>query len=204
MLSLLKSRPLVELPVAPDYKVNLKGFHFWRDSFLIFWFFSLIGHFLEYVWLFTLWQFGGPPDWQNIPFFVIAAPYGLGALAILWFIYPQIIKRKLKVMDSFVLSTVASTVVEFLSALAIVLALGHNPYWNYSAEPFNLFGFVCLRNSLAFGLISTIFIYIFFPYASLAMKKLGETRLNYIFWFLFIAYLLVQVGRFFYGDSTIG
>jgi uncharacterized membrane protein len=199
-----RSKSLVELPPAPPYKVDFKSFRFWRDTFLTFWFFSFIGHLLEYVWLFILWQFGAPPDWQNIPFFVIAAPYGFGAVAILWFIYPQIVKHHLKVFDSFALSTIVTTIIEFISALVIVLVKGHNPYWDYSAEPFNLFGFVCLRNSLAFGAVSLLFIYILFPYAHKAMEKFGQTRLNYIFWVLFITYTLIQFGRFFYGDSAIG
>ncbi|MDR3125829.1 MAG: putative ABC transporter permease, partial [Candidatus Nomurabacteria bacterium] len=180
MASLPKSKPLVELPPAPHYEIRLKSFKFWRDSFLIFWLFSFFGHLMEYVWLFVLWEFGAPPDWQNIPFFVIAAPYGFGALAILWFIYPQIVRHKLKVFDSFILSAIATTIIEFTSALVIVIALGHNPYWNYSDQPFNLFGFVCLRNSVAFGLVSLLFIYILFPYTAIAFKRLGNARLNYI------------------------
>jgi uncharacterized membrane protein len=199
-----KNKALAELPPAPAYKINFKSFTFWRDTFLIYWFFSFVGHLMEYVWLFMLDQFGGPPDWQNLPFFVVAAPYGFGAVAILWFIYPQVIKHKLKVLDSFVLSVIVTTIIEFISALAVVAVLGHNPYWDYSAEPFNLFGFVCLRNSIAFGLVSILFIYILFPYTDQIMKKFGPTRLNYMFWFLFITYTLIQFGRFFYGDTAIG
>jgi uncharacterized membrane protein len=202
--SLRRNKPLAKLPPAPEYRINLKSFKFWRNSFLIYWVFSFIGHLMEYVWLFTLWQFGAPPDWQNIPFFVVAAPYGLGALAIVWFIYPQIQKHKLKVFDGFVLSTIVTTVIEFLCALLIVIVLGDNPYWDYSDQPFNLFGFVCLRNSIAFGLASILFIYIAFPYTDKIMKKLGDFRLNIAFWMLLIAYTAVQIGRFFYGDAAIG
>ncbi|MDR3125812.1 MAG: putative ABC transporter permease [Candidatus Nomurabacteria bacterium] len=199
-----KNKPLIELPPAPHYEIRLKSFEFWRDSFLIFWLFSFVGHLMEYVWLFVLWEFGAPPDWQNIPFFVIAAPYGFGALAILWFIYPKIVKHDLKVFDSFILSAIATTIIEFLSALAVVIVLGHNPYWDYSDQPFNLFGFVCLRNSVAFGLVSLLFVYILFPYTAIVFRKLGSVRLNYMFWFLFIPYILIQIGRFFYGDAAIG
>jgi uncharacterized membrane protein len=199
-----KNKPLAKLPSAPAFQINLKSFKFWRNSFLIYWAFSFVGHLLEYVWLFVLWQFGGPPDWQNIPFFVVAAPYGFGALAIVWFIYPQIQKHKLKVFDGFILSTIVTTIIEFISALAIVIVLGDNPYWDYSDQPFNLFGFVCLRNSIAFGLASIFFIYIIFPYTDRIMRRLGDFRLNIAFWVLFITYTAVQIGRFFYGDAAIG
>lgn len=198
-----ENKPLTKLPDAPEFKLNFKSFKFWRDSFLIYWFFSFFGHLMEYAWLFMLNQFGGPPAWQSLPFFVIAAPYGLGALAIIWFIYPLIQKRNLKVLDSFILSTIITTIIEFICALLIVIVLGSNPYWDYSDQPFNLFGFVCLRNSLAFGAVSVLFIYIIFPYTLRIMKKLGNFRLNIIFWFIFILYLLIQVSRFFYGDATL-
>jgi Predicted membrane protein len=197
------NKSLAELPAAPEYKVNLKSFAFWRDTFLIYWVFSFIGHLMEYVWLFTLAQFGAPEDPTRIPFFVIAAPYGLGALAILWFIYPQIQKRNLKIFDTFVLCAIVATVVEFLCAIAIILVLGSNPYWDYSDQPLNLLGQVCLRNSLAFGVASIGFIYIVYPYYDKLMKKLGSFRINSIFWFLFITYFLLQIGRFFYGDLAL-
>lgn len=201
-----ETKPLAQLPAAPEFRINFKSFVFWRDSFLIYWAFSFIGHLMEYVWLFTLYQFGeqsAGQALQNLPFFVIAAPYGLGALALVWFLYPVIQKRQLKVLDTFVLSVIITTVIEFICALLVVLVMGSNPYWDYSDQPFNLFGFVCLRNSIAFGAVSVLFIYILFPYTLKIMKKLGEFRLNIIFWFLFISYVLIQIGRFFYGDATI-
>ena len=203
MADIFKSKPLAELPAAPEYKINPKSFRFWRDSFLIYWIFSFVGHLLEYVWLFTLAQFGAPEDPSRIPFLVIAAPYGFGALAILWFIYPHIQKRKLKVFDSFILSIIITTIIEFISAMLVVLIIGHNPYWDYSDQPLNLFGFICLRNSVAFGVASIIFISIIFPYVDRIMKKLGKFRLNLAFWVIFIPYVAIQIGRFFYGDLTI-
>jgi uncharacterized membrane protein len=204
MFSGLKHKSFPSLAQPPEYKINLKSFAFWRDSFLIYWFYAFLGHLMEYVWLFALWLLGAPPDWQKIPFFVVAAPYGFGVLAILWFIYPQVVKHKLKVFDSFLLSVIVTSIIEFLSALIIVIILGHNPYWDYSDQPLNLFGFICLRNCIAFGVVSVLFIYLLFPYTKLAMQKLGRVRLNYIFWGLFITYSLVQIGRIFYGDSSIG
>ena len=189
------------LPARPDYAPNPHKWTFWRDSFIIFWVFSFIGHLLEYPWIALMNAVG-----QNLPFppfFVIAAPYGFGALAILWFVYPLLMRKKMGAIMTFILSAVACTVIEFISALIPFLIYGENIFWDYSHEFMNLFGFVCLKNSLAFGLIGLAFVYILFPLADQIMKKLGSNNLNKVFWVLAIGYTaariytLIATGQFF-------
>ena len=190
------------LPVRPDYAPNPRKWVFWRDSFIVFWVFSFIGHLLEYPWISAMNALG-----QNLPFppfFVIAIPYGFGALAILWFVYPLLVQKKIGAIMTFILSAVVCTAIEFVCALVPYLIYGQNVFWDYSNEFANLFGFVCLRNSIAFGVIGVVFAYVLFPVADLIMKKLGHNNLNKIFWVLFTSYILVHLYNLITTGSVIG
>ncbi len=180
------------------YNQNWRQMKFWRDTFLYFWFFSLIGHIVELVWailgiMFTVKSAG---HLATIPIFAIAAPYGLGALALLLLIYPLVKRQKLGLVSAYFLSVAITTVIEFISALLAVLVLGSNPFWDYSNRFMNLFGFVCLGNSLLFGVISVISIKWLFPWTEEWRSKINERYLNLAFWVLLPSYLLVQVIRF--------
>lgn len=180
------------------YSQNWRQMKFWRDMFLYFWFFSLIGHVVELIWailgvMFTLKSAG---HLATIPVFAIAAPYGLGALALLILIYPLVKRQKLGLVSAYFLSVAITTIIEFISALLVVLVLGSNPFWDYSNRFMNLFGFVCLSNSLLFGVISVISIKWLFPWTEKWRSKIDETYLNLAFWVLFPSYLLVQIVRF--------
>lgn len=180
------------------YNQNWRQMKFWRDTFLYFWFFSLIGHIVELVWailgiMFTVKSAG---HLATIPIFAIAAPYGLGALALLLLIYPLVKRQKLGLVSAYFLSVAITTVIEFISALLVVLVLGSNPFWDYSNRFMNLFGFVCLGNSLLFGVISVISIKWLFPWTEEWRSKINERYLNLAFWVLLPSYLLVQVIRF--------
>ena len=189
------------LPEKPEYVANPRKLIFWRDSFIIFWVFSFIGHLMEYPWIAMMNSLGQSLPFP--PFFVIAVPYGFGALAILWFVYPFVLKKKIGVIMTFILSAVVCTVIEFICALVTYLVYGQNVFWDYSDQFMNLFGFVCLKNSLAFGVVGVLFVYVLFPLMDRIMKNLGSSNLTKIFWVLFVGYLairmylLITTGNFF-------
>jgi uncharacterized membrane protein len=179
------------LPANPEYVPNPRKWKFWRDSFIIFWAFSFIGHMVEFLCTrLGLDFFGNPPAYQ--PFFQLAIPYGFGAVAILWFVYPLVASRKIRVTMTFVLSALLCTAVEFLCAWVVYLHFGFNAYWDYSDAFMNLFGFVCLRNSLAFGVGGVVVIYILFPWIDFFLKKASRAGLNILFWVLFVGYMVVH------------
>lgn len=189
------------LPKKPEYVPNPRKLHFWRDSFLYFWVFSFVGHLLEFPWIALMNLLGQNLDFP--PFFVIAAPYGFGALAILWFVYPVLKDKKIGLLAAYIYGVVICTAVEFISALIPYIVLGYNRYWDYTDAitvlghtiPLNLFGFVCLKNSLAFGVAALLFLYILFPLTDRFMKWLGQKKLNIIFWILFVGYIMVHLGE---------
>jgi len=179
------------LLAPPDYKPNPRKWVFWRDSFIYFWVFSLIGHLFEFPWISLMNAIG-----QNLPYpplVAIAIPYGFGVLGILWFVYPILKKKNWGPVMAFILSAVVCTAIEFVCALVIYLIYGHNVFWDYSHDFANLFGFICLKNSLAFGAVALLFIYVLFPLMDRLMTKLGQIKLNIIFWILFGGYILIHL-----------
>lgn len=191
------------LPKNPEYVVDPRKWAFWRDSFIIFWVFSFLGHWIEFAWMWPGVAFGGnEPSYP--PLFAIAIPYGLGVLAMLWFVYPLLVRKKIGAFGAFVMSALVCTAVEFVCAAITYSVHGNNVYWDYSDEFMNLFGFVCLRNSLAFGVAALLVLYGLFPLVDKAMKKLGRVKLNVIFWVLFIGYLGVRAYILFTTGSVFG
>lgn len=184
--------------VAMMHIRNWRKVGFWRDLFLYFWLFSLVGHAIELAWalLGTLFTIKSAGHFASIPIFAIAAPYGLGAVALLLFIYPMVKRKKLGLVSAYVVSVAITTVIEFVSALLVVLVLGSNPFWDYSDRLLNLFGFVCLGNSLLFGIISVVAIRWLFPWTEKWRRVIGEKYLNLAFLILFPAYMIVQLFRF--------
>lgn len=181
-------------PVETSYKLE-NNFEFWRNSFLFYWVFSFLGHLIEYVWAVFLIILNEPSPLYTIPFFVVAAPYGLGALGIIWFIYPMVEKKKISPAKVYIYSVIIATIIEFICGALVVTVLGHNPFWDYSDQFANLFGFVCLRNSLAFGFACLLMVYYIFPVINNFMKKCNQKLLTNIFWIIFISYLIAQLVR---------
>ena len=187
------SRILLQLlPRHPEFVPNPRKWRFWRDSFIIFWAFSFFGHIVEFVCTYLRLDFFGSPPAQ-MPFFQLAIPYGFGVVAILWFVYPLVAKKKIGVATTFLVSALVCTAVEFLCGWVVYLNFGFNAYWDYSGDFMNLFGFVCLRNSLAFGFGGVVVVYILFPWIDHFLRKISQLRLNVIFWVLFSGYIGVHI-----------
>jgi uncharacterized membrane protein len=164
--------------------------------------FSFFGHVFETI----LWVGinGDANGWHLALIPMAAEPFGFGALAILWFIYPLVRSHKLGVFGTFIAGAILTTAIEFICAAVIVAFLGSNPYWDYSTiTPFNLFGFVCLHNALGFGLMTLIFVYFGFPWLDRVMEKIGRIRMNTVFWVLFVSYAVSLAAQTIWGVRII-
>lgn len=193
---LRKSGQLIR-PIETDYDDNWRSWRFWRNTFLIYWIFSAVGHVLEIFWVNMPLLVGQPPT-NVLPTFVVAAPYGFGAIGLIWIIYPLVKKKKATAGTVFLLSCILGGVIEFICAVAIVLYTPDhtNPYWDYSDQPFNLFGFVCLKNCLAFGVASVPGVYWAFPIVNNLINWLDKNwrkLLNAGTIILFVVYMVIQV-----------
>lgn len=124
---------------------------------------SLVGHWIEIIWInLGIGLFGSPDQFSVLGrgWFHLAPVYGVGAICC--GIVGYIVSKKLsnpviKILTCFILCTILCSIVEYATAAIIVAGYGYNPYWDYSNMNFNIDGYICLRNSLLFGVLGTAF-----------------------------------------------
>jgi len=182
------------IKITQETRPSWRQPQFWRNLFLYFWCFSLLGHIIE-ILLAPLSNLIGlrPTPASTIPLFSIAIPYGLGAVALLLLLYPLVQKKRINIIVAFIASALITTVIEFICAGLLVVFTGHNYFWDYSNRFMNLYGFVCLGNSLMFGLGSVITLWWIFPWTEKVLTRVREHYINIAFWILFIGYILSQI-----------
>jgi uncharacterized membrane protein len=77
--------------------------------------------------------------------------YGSGAIVVLIFTLPYRTNAGLV----FLVGMVSATILEYFTGVAME-KMFHVRYWDYSKQPFNLNGHICLTSSLAWGVFSVI------------------------------------------------
>lgn len=124
-------------------------------GFLIFFFCSFIGYFLEVFWVYL-----GSKKLVNRGFLCgpVIPIYGVGAVLILFCLFryyddPIVV---------FVFGVIITSSLEYFVSF-LMEKLFHNKWWDYSSMPYNLNGRICLRNSLAFGVLALIIVYLVAP-----------------------------------------
>jgi uncharacterized membrane protein len=96
--------------------------------------------------------------------------YGIGAIALLLLVYPYVGNPFL----AFVASVAITSTLEFVTHL-VLDKLFHIKLWDYSSRPFNLRGRICLQNSLLFGVLALLLIYVIHPTLSAFLDGLPAT-----------------------------
>lgn len=91
--------------------------------------------------------------------------YGVGMLSVLVFL--EGIKDNLPLL--FISSVIFTYVIEFL-VVFVLEKLFHEKWWDYTNEPFNIKGYICLRFSILCGL-ACVFKIIFKVFAKLFSKE---------------------------------
>lgn len=177
---------------------------FLQKIFIYFWVTSLLGHYLEVVWIYINHITVGATLWKTtIPTITpLAAPYGFGMVAVILLVIPLIERYKLHPLSVFVLNALVTGVIEYLCAFVLVLATGRNRYWDYSNEFLNINGYVCLKSAILFGIGATLFVYYIYPTLEKTVNGLQKKQFNAIFWLLFSSYsidllALSASGKFF-------
>lgn len=84
--------------------------------------------------------------------------YGLGVLVVLFFLDPL----REHTLFLFLGSVLLTSLLEWLTGF-ILEKLFHQRWWDYSQEPFNLGGYICLRFSIAWGLACLLVVDIIHP-----------------------------------------
>lgn len=84
--------------------------------------------------------------------------YGSGAIIILFVTLP--VQQDLRLV--FLLGTAAATALEYITG-AVMERLFQMRYWDYSSQPFNLHGYICLTSSIAWGFFSILLVRLIHP-----------------------------------------
>ena len=84
--------------------------------------------------------------------------YGFGAVLILWATLP--VRQSLPLI--FLLGMLTATALEYVTGAAME-ALFKVRYWDYSHQPCNLHGYICLTSSLAWGAFSILLVKVLHP-----------------------------------------
>jgi len=145
--------------------------------------YSFIGWIVEVLWVFAKSQHLQNRGFLTGPFLPI---YGIGAVLLVLFVEPYV-KNPFLV---FLASVVVTSTVEYLSSL-ILDKVFHISLWNYHDRRFNLNGRICLENSLGFGALGLLLIYVLHPLISDGLKALSPDAAIAIAWTL-IGILIVD------------
>ncbi len=145
--------------------------------------YSFIGWLCEEVFVLATSQKLENRGFLTGPFLPI---YGIGAITMLLLVEPYV-KNPFLV---FVASTVVSSVIEYLGSLMLD-KIFHITLWDYHDQKFNLHGRICLRNSLCFGALGLLLIYVLQPFIGAALKALPHDATIAIAWTL-IGILLID------------
>ena len=81
--------------------------------------------------------------------------YGTGAVIVLFAVIPF----RTSPILVFIVGTVAASILEFVTGF-VMERIYKVRYWDYSDKPFNLCGYICLFNSLCWGVLSILLIYL--------------------------------------------
>lgn len=81
--------------------------------------------------------------------------YGTGAVIVLFVVIPF---RTIPVLV-FIVGMISASVLEFITGF-VMEKIYKVRYWDYSDKPFNLCGYICLFNSLCWGVLSILLIYL--------------------------------------------
>ena len=135
------------------------GFFGWVYEFIFYFFDGGTGEFYM--------QGGNLLPWINI--------YAVGAILIM--VLVQLLKLKKHPWLVFLVSVVATGLLEFVSGW-LVYAIGNGTrYWDYNTEILNfgnIGGFVCLRSVLIFGVSALMLVYLVVPFFVKLAKKMSK------------------------------
>jgi uncharacterized membrane protein len=106
--------------------------------------------------------------------------YGVGAIALVLVVLPYVANPFLV----FLASVVVTSAIEFFTHL-VLDKLFHITLWDYSDRRFNLQGRICLENSLLFGGLGLLLLYVLHPLAQTLIGALPQTVAIAIAWALF-------------------
>lgn len=145
--------------------------------FIMFWLFSFCGWLVEEIACSI-----GERRLVNRGFLIgpYCPLYGCGVLIML-----LISKISDNLFVTFILAMVLCSILEYVTSF-IMESLFQVRWWDYSDDPFNLNGRVCLRNSIAFGGLGVIFLKFLKPWFDTLFTSLSYNTLYIITFVIFV------------------
>lgn len=142
---------------------------FLNDFYRIFWLFviyAFIGWIMETTYASILEKRFINRGFLSGPFCPI---YGFGFVILILVLEPL----KDNILLLFIGSVVLTSILEYFTGY-ILETVFRNTWWDYSNEPFNLKGRICLKFSLLWGVLSVFFIRTVYPYTSLLIEYASD------------------------------
>lgn len=144
--------------------------------------YSFLGWFCESVYCSWLEKKPVNRGFLNGP---ISPIYGFGALILIHFLTPLYAYPT----ALYVASVLMTTSLEYISAVILETAFGMK-WWDYSDNKFNYKGRICLMNSVLFGLMSVVLVYVIHPF----IKSLYHfsTTVTFVISSILMVYLVID------------
>ncbi len=113
--------------------------------------------------------------------------YGTGAVVLSLFLGPLMkydinipgIDYKISItpLVVFLCGIVLSDIVEFITSV-LLEKLFHARWWDYSEEPLNLQGRICVKHSVYWGIVSVVFLYVVHPFFTRIFDKIPRDNIH--------------------------
>jgi len=154
---------------------------YYIKNFLIY---SLFGFIMES----TLYKVKSVNKHSGIFYGPMTAVYGVGIVSIILLDKYYFSKLKcnkiLKLVIEFIILTVTLTLIEYLGG-NILNYLFDIDMWDYSDMSLNFGKYICLQNSIIWGILGTIYLHIFKPFTDKLLNQITNKE-TYLFLTLFI------------------
>lgn len=125
------------------------------NLFLYFLIYSFTGWIIETVYMFAYLGHFTKRGFLSGP---LCGTYGVGTILVLYILY-GLRKRPFLL---FLGSSLITTVLELLAGLGLQELFGKR-LWDYSNKPLNYMGLICFRNTIIWGLLSLLVVYLIHP-----------------------------------------
>ena len=129
--------------------------------------YSFLGWIAEVVYVFATTRHLQNRGFLTSPFLPI---YGVGAILLILAVLPYVDNP----FVVFIACVVITSALEFFTHLVLDKVF-HIKLWDYSNRPFNLQGRICLQNSLLFGGLGLLLLYVIHPVASMILGDLPHS-----------------------------
>ena len=101
--------------------------------------------------------------------------YGVGAMIIVFLLGPYIHNP----VEVFLIGMITTSVLEYITSWGMEKTF-HAKWWDYSTYKFNINGRICLKNSVLFGVMSLVLMYLLHPFLQGLIQNISQFLLGII------------------------